>query len=118
MGRKNWVGLAIAAETANGNRSANARGQTAVTIRVAMQPPIRLRRSGASCVLEPPRRPAYFNSLARSLRYLINRTPDEFGNRSARLVGQLLQLLDLLLFQEEGCPLHGQHSTIQAYIWQ
>jgi len=49
MGRKNWVGLVIAAETANGNRSANARGQAAVTIRVAMQPPIRLRRSGASC---------------------------------------------------------------------
>jgi len=37
--RKNWAGFVIAAETGNGNRSANARGRTTVTIRIAMQPP-------------------------------------------------------------------------------
>jgi len=36
MGRKDWAGFAIAAETASGNRSANARGQTTDRIRVAI----------------------------------------------------------------------------------
>jgi hypothetical protein len=40
-------------------------------------------------------------------KVVVNRTPDEFCHRSARLLGQLLQLLDLLLFEEEGCPFHG-----------
>jgi hypothetical protein len=33
---KNWVGLGIAAETANGSGSVNAREQTTVTIRAAI----------------------------------------------------------------------------------
>ena len=40
MGRKNWLGLAIDAEIANGNEGVKAREETADTIRIAMQPPI------------------------------------------------------------------------------
>jgi hypothetical protein len=65
IGRKNGVGLAIAAETANGNAS----GRTTDTIRLAMQPPIKVALVRGVTVLVTPRRPAYFNSLARFFRY-------------------------------------------------
>jgi hypothetical protein len=59
-------------------------------------------RRGA-CNTEASRLLQFLGSL---VKILVNRTADEFRHRSACLVGQLLQLLDLLLFEEEGCPLH------------
>jgi len=49
-------------------------------------------------------------------KVLVNRTADEFRHRSARLLGQLQQLLQLLFLQEEGCPLHDPHGIMQAYM--
>jgi hypothetical protein len=71
-----------------------------------LQPPIRLRRSGASsgCNRTASRLLQFSCSL---LKVFVDGTPDEFRDRSACFVGQLLQLLNLLLFEEEGCPLHG-----------
>ena len=69
MGRKNWVGFAIAAETANGDRSANASVQTTDTIRIAMQPPIKVAVVRDDSVLIAPGRPGYFNSLALCFKY-------------------------------------------------
>ena len=39
-------------------------------------------------VFPAPARPAYFNSLALSLKVLVNRTPDEFCHRGACPVGK------------------------------
>ena len=55
-----------------------------------------------------------FQFLGSLLQVLINRTPDEFGNRSARLLGQRQQLLELLFLQEEGCALHG-HTVLYRH---
>jgi hypothetical protein len=77
----------------------------------------RLLRSGASrCSNTVASRLLKF--LSSLLKVLVNRTPDEFSHRSARLLGQRQQLLELLLFEEECRPLHDPYSTIQAYIGQ
>jgi hypothetical protein len=39
-------------------------------------------------------------------KVVVNRTPDKLCHRSACLVGQYLELLELVFLQEEGCPLH------------
>jgi hypothetical protein len=70
MGRKNWAGFAIAAETDIGNRGVNARGRTTDRIRAAIA------ASNLGCCGQgrhgalTPWRPAYFSSLALSCRYL------------------------------------------------
>jgi hypothetical protein len=70
-----------------------------------LQPPNRLLWSGASggCNRSASR---LLQILGSFLKVPINRSSDQFSERSTRLVGQLLQLLNLLFFQEEGCPLH------------
>jgi hypothetical protein len=71
----------------------------------AIQPPSKVVWSGASsgCNRTASR---LLQFLCSFLKVPINRSSDQFGKRSTRPVGQLLQLLDLLLFEEEGCPLH------------
>lgn len=57
MSRKYWVGLLLAAEIANRNRSAKERGETADTIRIAMQPPKQVAVVRDDSVLIAPGRP-------------------------------------------------------------
>src|ERR1700692_4891805 len=45
--------------------------------------------------------------LCSFLQVPVNGTPDEFCHRSARLLRQLHQLLELFFLQEESRPLHG-----------
>ena len=59
------------------------------------------------------RRPGANRMALRSLQFLsplpkvsVNRTSYKLGDRSASLFGQRLKLLELLFFEEEGCPLH------------
>ena len=47
-----------------------------------------------------------FQFLSSLQKVLVNCSADKFGNRSARLVGQFHQPLELFFLQEEGCPLH------------
>jgi hypothetical protein len=44
--------------------------------------------------------------LGSLLQVLIKGTADEFRHRSARFLGQLLELFKLLFFEEECCPFH------------
>jgi hypothetical protein len=64
--RKNRFGLAIAAETADENRSVNVAGQTTATIRVAIAASNRVALVRGVPVLITPWRSVYFNSLALS----------------------------------------------------
>jgi hypothetical protein len=50
------------------------------------------------------------------MKIFVNGTPDEFGYRSARLLRERLQFLDLLFFEEEGCPLHD-HIVPYRHIY-
>jgi hypothetical protein len=111
MGWNKWMELGIAAESANGKSSVDASEQTTVTIRLAIA------ASYSGCVgqgrpgadnTEASRLLQFFRSL---VKVLVNRTPDEFRDRSACLVGQLLQLFDLLLFEKEGRPFHDRMIT-------
>ena len=86
---RNWVELASAAETANGNGRVNARKRTADTIRIAMQPPKQVAVVRDDSVLQASGRPALLQFFCAFLKVLVNRTPDEFRDRSARLLGQL-----------------------------
>lgn len=59
--------------------------------------------------------------LSPLLKVLVNRTADEFRHRSARLLRQRQQLLELLFLQEEGCALHGhivsyRHTCVHRTI--
>ncbi len=88
------------------------------SLRVAMQPPIKVavgqgRRGARNTVAS--RLLQFLGSLQK---VLVNRTADEFCHRSARLLGQLLELFKLLFFEEECCPPHDRDSRIQAYIGQ
>jgi hypothetical protein len=49
-------------------------------------------------------------------KVLVNRTADEFRYRSARLLGQQQQLLELLFFEEECRPLHD-HTVSHRHIY-
>ena len=58
------------------------------SLRVARQPPIQVALVRGVAVLVTPWRPVLLQFLGSLLKVLVNRTPDEFSNRSARLVGQ------------------------------
>ena len=75
------------------------------SLRAAIQPPKQVVWLGASsgCNRTASR---LFQFLCSFLKVAINRSSDQFGKRSACLVGQLLQFLDLLLLEEECCPFH------------
>jgi hypothetical protein len=44
--------------------------------------------------------------LSSFVKVFLNRTPDEFRNRSAGLLGQPLQPLELVFLEEQSRPLH------------
>jgi hypothetical protein len=50
--------------------------------------------------------PRLLQFLGSLLKVFVNRTPDEFGNRSACPVGKNQQFLELVFLQEEGRSFH------------
>ena len=60
------------------------------SLRIAMQPPTQVASVRGVAALVAPWRPVSLQFLGSLQKILVNRTPDEFRHRSARLVGQHL----------------------------